>query len=110
MNPSSPNFEMLAPWTLIQRTEAAPLENELARELRPDHILAGVQVKAVAISTMTDDVLFLTESTKGSLALVHLTWSGKPDQFANFPSTEFYSSWESFRDEEMIPMHENIKE
>lgn len=62
------------------------------------------------MSTMTDDVLFVTDSPNGSLAFVHLTWSGKPDQFPKFPWTQFYASWEEFRDSEMIPMHENSKE
>lgn len=101
---------MLAPWTLIERERAVLLEAELAREIRPDHALAGVRYEAVAMSTMTDDVLFVTDSPKGPLALVHLTWSGKPDQFSNYPSTCFYREWESFRNEEMIPMHENLSE
>jgi hypothetical protein len=101
---------MLKPWTLIDRERAVLLEAELAREMRPDHPLAGVPCEAVAMSTMTDDVLFITDSADGPLALVHLTWSGKPDQFPNYPSTCFYPEWESFRNEEMLPMHENLSE
>ncbi len=49
---------MLVPWTLIPRERATLLEAELARELRSDHVLAGAKCEAVAMSTMSDDVLF----------------------------------------------------
>jgi hypothetical protein len=104
-----PDFEMLDPWILIESDRAKLLEAELTRELRSDHVLSGTSFEAVAMSTMTDDVLFITDSARGSLAHVHLTWSGKPDQHPNWPWTEFYHSWAQFRDSEMIPMHENTK-
>jgi hypothetical protein len=104
-----PDFDMLAPWTLIDAERATLLEAELRRELRDDHVLADVSFEAVAMSTMTDDVLFITDSPKGELAHVHLTWSGKPDQYPTFPWTEFYESWSDFRESEMIPMHENVQ-
>ncbi len=108
MTPRVPDFELLPPWTLIDADRAILLEAELRRELRDDHVLAGVRTEAVAMSTMTDDVLFISDSPKGGLAHVHLTWSGKPDQHPNFPWTEFYDSWSAFRTAEMIPMHENL--
>ena len=104
-----PDFEMLAPWTLIEPDRAKLLDAELTKELRSDHILSGVSFEAVAMSTMTDNMLFITDLAHGSLAHVHLTWSGKPDQHPDFPWTEFYPSWAEFRDSEMMPMHENTK-
>ena len=109
MNARVPDFEMLAPWILVESDRAKLLEAELTKELRTDHVLSGVSFEAVAMSTMTDDVLFITDSVRGPLAHVHLTWGGKPDQHPNFPWTEFYTSWTQFRDSEMIPMHENTK-
>ena len=108
MTPRFPDFEMLSPWTLIDAERATLLEAELRRELREDHVLAGIRVEAVAMSTMTDDVLFISDTPKEGLAHVHLTWSGRPDQHHSFPWTEFYESWNAFRDAEMIPMHENF--
>ena len=105
----SPDFPLLAPWELVDKDMAKRFEDELKKELRHDHILSGSTFEAVAASTMTDDVLFTTDSEHGILALVHLTWSGKPDQYAAWPSTSFYDSWATFRDSEMIPMRENSK-
>ena len=110
MSQQFPPFPLLKPWELVERERAVLLEAELAREMRPDHTLAGVRCEAIAMSTMTDDVLFVTNLPKAPLVLVHLTWSGKPDQFSDYPSTAFFHEWESFRDEEMIPMHKNISE
>jgi len=109
MTPRVPDFEMLPPWVLTDAERAKLLEAELHRELREDHVLSGIRVDAVAMSTMSDDVLFVTDSSNGYLAHVHLTWSGQPDQHPNFPWTEFHVSWNAFRDAEMIPMHENFK-
>ena len=100
---------MLPPWKLVDPERVLRLNDELRRELCVSHVLARSSFEAVAMSTMSDDVLFMTDSILGALACVHLTWSGKPDLHPSFPSTEFYNSWAEFSEREMIPMHEDIR-
>lgn len=106
MNPPSIPFQILEPWLALQNEERASLETELAKEMRPDHVLSGAECRAVACRCDCDDVLFETNSQQGPLAVVHLTWSGMPDQFAQWPSTRFFDSWEAFKIQEMIPEHQ----
>ncbi|HEY8995535.1 MAG TPA: hypothetical protein VIM71_12775 [Lacunisphaera sp.] len=54
-------------------------------------------------------MLFVTDSKKGLLALVHLTWSGKPDQFPQWPHTVFFQSWAEWMESDMRPAHEDYK-
>ena len=103
MNSSGITFQMLEPWVSIQEEERFALETELSKEMRSDHVLSDFKCRAVARRRDCDDVLFETNSTKGLLVVVHLTWSGKPDQFPQWPTTHFYASWEDFKEQEMIP-------
>jgi hypothetical protein len=97
---------LLEPWLAVKSEERNGLEAELAREMRSDHVLSGCQCRAVARRCDCDDILFETTSKKGSFAVVHLTWSGKPDQFPTWPSTSFFASWEDFKEQAMIPDHQ----
>ena len=103
---ATPTFEFLEPWMLIPSDKRGDFEAELQKEMRPDHVLAGVACGAVAQRCDCDDVLFTTDSPNGLLAVVHLTWSRKPDQYPQWPHTTFLQSWEDFRDKEMLPEHE----
>ena len=109
MLPRTPDFDMLPPWFLIERERASVLESELRKEIPFGHVLSQATFEAVAMSEMCDDVLFITDSRLGPLANVHLTWSGRRDKHHAFPSTEFYSSWEDFRNREMLPTHEDYE-
>jgi len=98
-------FTYLDPWFPVEGEAAQSLEQELLRELRNDHVLAGTKFKAIAQRCDCDDALFEVNSEKGSLAVVHLTWSGKQDPHLQFPWTIFYRSMDSFKEENMIPEH-----
>ena len=106
MNSALP-FELLEPWMMIPEEKKSGLEAELKKELRSDHVLSAASCSAIAWRRNCDDVLYATNSTHGPLAVVHLTWSGKPDQYPQWPSTRFFASWDAFRTEEMIPEHES---
>ncbi len=101
--------EILAPWEPVSKEDGPKLVAELKRELRPDHLLSGASVEAVARRRDCDDVLFVTDSKMGLLALVHLTWSGKPDQFPQWPHTVFFQSWAEWMESDMHPAHEEYK-
>ena len=100
-------FELLKPWMTVPEDKKEGLEAELSKELRSDHILSGAHCEAIAWRCDCDDVLFETNSEHGPLTVVHLTWSGKQDQYPLWPETTFYSSWEDFKLREMLPEHEN---
>lgn len=108
MNTPAPT-DILEPWGSVSEEEGTGLVAELKKELRQDHVLSGAAVKAVARRCDCDDVLFETDSKMGSLALVHLTWSGKPDQFPAWPHTVFYQSWAEWMESDMRPAHEDYK-
>jgi hypothetical protein len=108
MNAPAPT-EILEPWGPVTKEEGIGLVAELKKELQSDHALAGATVEAVARRRDCDDVLFITDSKKGLLALVHLTWSGKPDQFPQWPRTVFFQSWAEWMESDMRPAHEDYK-
>jgi hypothetical protein len=85
------DFEFRVPW---HETDAA-LHDELYREVSPQHALYGRAARAVARRQDNDDVLFelLDNDAPAAFAVVHLTWSGKPDWHPLFPSTELYSTF-----------------
>jgi hypothetical protein len=106
VSPPAIPFQLLEPWLPLEGDKGSGFEAELAREMRPDHILSGSHCRAMARRCDCDDVLFQTDSKKGSLVVVHLTWSGKPDQYPQWPSSRFFASWEDFKKEEMLPEHQ----
>lgn len=95
------DFLFRAPW---QRT-SQPLHEELARETSPPHPLHGVAARAVARRQDNDDVLFelYASNAPADFAVVHLTWSGHPDQFPEFPGTELYPTFTAWVAERMAP-------
>ena len=100
--------ELLIPWGHCPQDIAAAAEAELLREVPPGHPLRGVRVRALAQRRDCDDVLFeIAASPAGRFAVVHLTWSGREDQHASFPSTTFYDSLDTWRRDCMIPDHED---
>ncbi len=66
-------------------------------------------VEAVAQRTDCDDVLFKTDSKRGLLAVVHLTWSGKVGPLAAWPQTIFFRNWQHWLEDDMRPAHENSR-
>ncbi|WP_206050726.1 hypothetical protein [Nocardioides speluncae] len=70
--------------------EAVRLERELNMEISDGHPLAGRRWRVVARALPQDDVIV---HAANDVAVVHLTWSGKPEQ-PGWPMTEFVSSAE----------------
>lgn len=52
---------------------------ELKRELQGEHDLSTAKARALARREDNDDVLFALENGPAPFAVVHLTWSGKPE-------------------------------
>jgi hypothetical protein len=72
---------------------AARFDDELRREVQPGHPLHERECIAIAKREATDDVLFDVGAEE--VAVVHLTWAGKPEP-PPWPSTELYRSLEHF--------------
>jgi hypothetical protein len=87
----SPEFELLSPWVIPPSPDT--LKKELLNELAPEHQLYGKVVQAVAKAEDWDDVLFeIREGATLRSAIVHLTWTGKPEINPSFPRTRFFDS------------------
>jgi len=99
-------FKLLDPWVDL-RDDGAALVTELKKELRKDGALYGVEVEAVAFRCDCDDILFRIKGRDEKFAVVHLTWSGKTDNYEGWPWTELYSDAEDWRVRRMLPDHED---
>lgn len=69
--------------------EAAALHAELMRELAPGHVLHGVDLHVLARAIPQDEAV--VETGDGRVALVHLSWSGRPET-PPWPRTELVTS------------------
>ena len=83
------------PWEAVPEPASAGLVRELRAELGAAHVLAGRPAAAIARRRDRDDVLFLVREPT-QLAVVHLTWTGRPDSAPEWPGTELFSSVEEF--------------
>ncbi len=81
-------IDLLPPWEKCSNG----FEVELEREVSSKHILFGVEAISIAHRIDNDDVLFFLPRHEKTLAVVHLTWSGKQDIDSKFPLTRFFSS------------------
>lgn len=96
------------PWREPWRPVVPGLEVELRNETREGHPLFGQKAISVGRRHDTDDVLFLLLEHRAPLAVVHLTWRGRPDGNGNWPHTTFYSSLQEFVDRRMTPDHRDF--
>lgn len=86
------SIEWLIPWKPIEDTELARVfEEELAREVAPDHPLYSMPFVAIGQHGGTDDFLFRVNDGSGRFALVHLTWSSQPET-APWPQSMLFDS------------------
>ena len=92
-------------WREPWRPIVPGLEVELRNETVEGHPLFGEKAISVGRNHDTDDVLFLLLEHSAPLAVVHLTWRGRPDRTVNWPHTTFYSSLQEFVDRCMTPDH-----
>ena len=94
-------LQMLEPWH-----KAVPgLEAELRNEVGETHPLHGRKAISVARRQDSDDVLFLLLDHPSPLAVVHLTWTGRPERNSNWPQTTFYTSLQDWVELCMKPDH-----
>jgi hypothetical protein len=83
-------LNLLSPW--IEPHSPDGLALELGREAASEHVLHGKRVRALAVARDRDDVLFAVEESDSLLyAVVHLTWSQKPEP-SPWPNTTFFDS------------------
>ena len=92
-------------WREPWRPIVPGLEVELRNETVEGHPLFGEKAISVGRNHDTDDVLFLLLEHAEPLAVVHLTWRGRPDRTVTWPHTTFYSSLQEFVDRCMTPDH-----
>ena len=76
-----------------EHSQAEDLQAELAKELSSGHLLHGLALRVIARALPQDDVV--VQSADGTVALVHLTWSGQTES-APWPTTEVLRSAEHF--------------
>ena len=93
-------IEWIDPWEPVGRL-ADGMNAELQKEVPPQHILHGRSAEAIGHRIDCDDVLFVLEDN--TLAVVHLTWSGKQDQNPQFPWTVRYQTVGEFVEKAMLP-------
>jgi hypothetical protein len=85
--------ELPSRWRWVTDTqERAILEDELAREMPPQHLLNGKAVQLIARHEKRDDFLFWLGNSE--VAQVHLTWSIETDP--SFPHSQIFATFEQW--------------
>ncbi|HEX9997072.1 MAG TPA: hypothetical protein VGB45_08015 [Abditibacterium sp.] len=80
--------------------EAAHLHAELQRELPEGHLLFGVPVETFAAYEDNQDVLVCHTNQPERFTLIHLTWVGKTEISAYYPSVTFDGNFAGFLEQE----------
>ena len=96
--------QFLEPWH-----KAVPgLEAELRNEVSHGHPLFGKKAISIARRRDSDDVLFLLLDHPSPLAVVHLTWTGRPERHSTWPQTTFFTSLHDWVERCMKPDHDEF--
>jgi hypothetical protein len=89
-------MEWTSPWEPVEDLEIrGRLERQLRRELPPHHVLAHLDVTAIARQAGADGVIFVLAD--GRVAQVHLTWSESPPA-SNGPAVRLCGSLAAWRE------------
>ena len=72
------------------------------------HPLWNKDVRAIAQRTDSDDVLFEVEGVVPTFAVVHLSWSGEPENNPMYPDAKLFSSPDQWILDGMIPDHKEF--
>jgi hypothetical protein len=72
------------------------LSEELRREVRPGHVLFGIEADPIARRHDRDDVLFVLRDGTNRLAVVHLTYTKETEP--NFPDVNLFASVEEWEE------------
>jgi hypothetical protein len=103
------NIVWLEPWAPIEQPDRREaMQAELRVELCAPHALYGLSVVALARRDDQDDVLF--ELAEGRVAVLHLTWSRKPERDPRWPRTTMSLSLAGWAEDRMRPLHEELME
>jgi hypothetical protein len=104
---SEPNefegFPWIAPWQAISYQGKEAYELELRREVTPGHPLYDVNVQAVARTCNDDEILFYLPDHPAQLAVVHLTFTGRPERESRWPHVTLYKDTDHWVTRRMIP-------
>lgn len=99
-------LKWLLPWEPLMHSGQAFVV-ELRKEVGHRHVLFDVSVDAIARHVSSDDVLFATEDSRHSLAVVHLTWAARRESSEAWPYTTLYRDWQDWIDNRLLPDHRN---
>ena len=101
-------IDFIEPWVTIG-SERTSFEAELRRELSPNNVLFGLNLRAIGHRIDCDDVLFQVCDEKAGykLALVHLTWGGKAESRL-WPLTKLFSDAEKFISQMSLDVQEYL--
>jgi hypothetical protein len=88
-------MRFLEPW-LPAGPNAEQLQRELASELGSKHPLQGRDMRAIAVRQDCDDVLFVSTDEPPIVAVVHLTYSNRPEPDPRWPETTLFASVEDW--------------
>lgn len=100
------NIEWLEPWRPIDDPDLAQVfEEELAREIAPEHPLANLPLRAIGQHTMTSEFLFRIDDGSDRVALVRLTWTGRREK-PPWPESRFYENEADWMTNGMRPDHD----
>lgn len=94
----------LSPWRPTCLDEADKLEQELRREIGEKHLLAGRKAVAIGRNASRDDVLFALDDSR-ECAVVHLTWTSRPERDPRWPATVIFESVDEWASTGMIHNH-----
>ncbi|SDH01268.1 hypothetical protein SAMN05216338_1004283 [Bradyrhizobium sp. Rc2d] len=84
-----------APWyAVIDKHVCKAWEDELRKEIGPEHPLWNCGLRLIARRDDRDDAIFLVGD--GRVAEVHLTWSGKPER-SPWPRTAIFANMGQWR-------------
>ena len=93
----------LEPWCAPLPGQASILEQQLAREVCPQHVLHGQPVHLLALRRDCDDVLFALDG--GEVAEVHLTWYRTMETDPRWPRTAVFASLDAWVRQSMMSSH-----
>lgn len=95
----------LSPWRATRPDEADKLEQELRREIGEKHLLAGRKAVAIGRNASSDDVLFALGDSR-ECAVVHLTWTSRPERDPRWPATVIFESVDKWASAGMVRDHD----
>ena len=89
-------LELKLPWTQIQdEDDLVALQEELDKEIGPNHKLWALVPKVIGRRVDMDDVLVRLSDSR--VASVHLVWNGRASQLeSNFPSSKIFATESEF--------------